>query len=95
MSVFLQHISVYNTKYQLFYNLCFFVGQVVISVPPTVNDKAVQNETKFIRCEASYDQELDLVYVWNLNGHRINITKDFHYEQVTYNTHNLLFFFTS
>ncbi|XP_052094174.1 contactin-like [Mytilus californianus] len=60
----------------------FVKGQVAISVPPAVTDKAVQNETKFIRCEASYDPELDLVYVWNLNGHRINIVKDFHYEQI-------------
>ena len=60
-----------------------FLGDVTISIPPELNMQAVTNETKFIRCEASYDPELDLVYIWYLNGHRIDMEKDFHYELVS------------
>ena len=58
-------------------------NDVTISIPPALVSTAINNETIFIRCEASYEPELDLIYVWNKNGHRIDIEKDFYYELET------------
>ena len=38
-----------------------------------------QNETVFIQCEASYDPDLDLIYVWNFNGKRIDMEKEVYF----------------
>ena len=59
---------------------------MTISIPPALVSTAINNETIFIRCEASYEPELDLIYVWNKNGHRIDIEKDFYYELVSIET---------
>jgi len=59
---------------------------VTISIPPALVSTAINNETIFIRCEASYEPELDLIYVWNKNGHRIDIENDFYYELVSIET---------
>ncbi|XP_022336470.2 contactin-like [Crassostrea virginica] len=50
----------------------------VIQIPPS-SAPVVVNRTAFIPCRASYDINLDLVYMWTFNGKLIDFEKDFHY----------------
>ncbi|XP_021368821.1 contactin-like [Mizuhopecten yessoensis] len=43
------------------------------------------NDTAFLRCEASYDPVLDLMYAWKFNGRELDIEDDVHY---TLGTHS-------
>ncbi|XP_033733022.1 contactin-like [Pecten maximus] len=43
------------------------------------------NDTAFLRCEASYDPVLDLMYAWKFNGRELDIANDVHY---TLGTHS-------
>ncbi|XP_060078104.1 contactin-like [Ylistrum balloti] len=54
----------------------------VITRGPQAETKVVMNETAFLPCEASYDTNLDLVYVWKFNGHDIDPDVDVHYKVV-------------
>lgn len=58
-------------------------GTTLSVKPSTLKDayKRTQNETVFIHCEASYDKDLDLIYVWSFNGKRLDLDKDPYYIQ--------------
>lgn len=55
----------------------------VITIPP-YTDPVVVNRTTFIPCKASYDINLDLVYMWTFNGKLIDFEKEFHYRLVRF-----------
>lgn len=55
----------------------------VITIPP-YTDPVVVNRTTFIPCKASYDINLDLIYMWTFNGKLIDFEKEFHYRLVSF-----------
>lgn len=59
----------------------------VITIPP-YTDPVVVNRTTFIPCKASYDINLDLVYMWTFNGKLIDFEKEFHYRLDTNPSHS-------
>ena len=63
-----------------FYHI-FPLAATVIQIPPS-SAPVVVNRTAFIPCRASYDINLDLVYMWTFNGKLIDFEKDFHYRLV-------------
>ncbi|XP_071155484.1 contactin-like [Mytilus edulis] len=53
-------------------------SRTVISVRPQPVTASL-NETAFIRCQATVDPNIDLVYSWKFNGHQIDVENDIYF----------------
>ncbi|KAK3105798.1 hypothetical protein FSP39_005948 [Pinctada imbricata] len=65
-------------------------GATVISRPP-VDVTVGVNQTAFLQCSASYDTNLDLIYLWKKNGMIIDPKHDVHYRYERSSSRNGLF----
>lgn len=63
--------------------------QATITVHPD-DTFVVVNNTAFMSCEASYNRlHHELVYIWHLNDHIIDINNDPHFKLVSHSAQNL------
>lgn len=60
-------------------------GTTLFRTPNKFYSNYVQNDTVFINCEASYDPDLDLIYVWKFNGKRIDMEKEAYFFTQSFN----------